>query len=437
MIKEIIDHFPERGVTLKDIIEARSRYRDIKGAISYLKVVKGTKRRKVEELQGDDALSHRHAKSTQTGRIDNISNVHSDSTPSDAEASADQTTGRKPKSSKLSKGRDDVAADTYDSSGSTVSKRKPSGGAPAEYKVPSGNTGGHYYSINSQQFTDHDLYGVSPEGSQRNGATQHNVDAHNRTFGQAGSSCTSKQPNFHSGHSTVSQGGSRYEINQRNLDERHSTFPQSGSFHEAKQHNQDPRHRTVPQTGPAHYSDNTEGSQHCHRVPHTGRPLYPDGTKDKMDSALTTSRSAAHHETVTPSCITSQYSSGRYAGSLRDDQRRDAVVTQSSTVPPSSKVLPDTNGYHSTSSPRTERRVYVSASGDARYANVQDISGYSSQTCSPNESDKRVSSKESARRHDCRDVKYGPAGISSSEPMGVEQRENSRVSPNDATSLHN
>ena len=423
MIKEIIDRFPESEVTLKDVIEARSKQRDIKGAIGYLKVAKVGKRRKVEEPQGDDAPSHRHAKSTQIGRIDNFNNVHSDSTPSDTESSADQTTGRKSKNSILPKGRDDSAADTYDSSsGSTVSKRKPS-----------------YYSINSQQLTDHDLYGVSPEGSQRNGATQHNVDAHYRTFGQAGPSCTSKQLNCHSGHSTISQGGSPYDLNQRNLDERHGTFPQSGSSYEAKQHYQDPRHRTVPLTGPSHYSDNAEGSQHYQRVLHTGSPLYPDDTKDKMDSVLTTARhaSAARHETVTPLHITSQYSNEHYIGSLRDDQRRHVVVTQSSTVLPSSKVLTDTNGYHSSRSSRTETPVYVSASGDARYGNLQDISGYSGHPFISKESDKRMSTKESARRHEYRDVKYGPAGTSSSEPMEVEQRENSRVSPNDATSVHN
>ena len=438
MIKEIKDRFPESEVTLKDIIEARSRHRDIKGAISYLKVAKATKRQKVEEPQGDDAPSHRHVKSTQTGRIDNINNVHSDSTPSDAEATLDQTTGRKPTSSKLSKGRDDVAADTYDSSsGSTVSKRKPSGGAPAEYKVSSGNTGGHYYSINSQQFTDRDLYGVSPEGSQTNGATQHSVDARYSTFPQAGSSCTSKQLNCHSGHSMVSQGGSPYDLNQRNLDERYGTFPQSGSFHEAKQHYQDPRCRTVPQTGRSHYSDNTEGSQHYHRVLHAGSPFYPqaDGTKDRIDSVLTTSRSAA------PSHITSQYSNEHYAGSLSDGPRRYAVVTQSTTVLSSSKVLPDINEYYSTRSSRTETPVYGSAS-DPRYANVQDISGYSGHTFIPKESDTRMSTKESVRRHEYREIKYGPAGTSSSEPMEVEQEQKNRTnrkfsSPNDATSLHN
>ena len=70
--------------------------------------------------------------------------------------------------------------------------------------MSSGNTGWHYYSINSQQFTDHDLYGVSPEGSQRNGATQHSVDAHYRKFAQAESSCTSKQHNCQTVHSTLS-----------------------------------------------------------------------------------------------------------------------------------------------------------------------------------------------------------------------------------------
>ena len=70
--------------------------------------------------------------------------------------------------------------------------------------MSSGNSGDHYYSINSQQFADHDLYGVRPEGSQRNGATQHKVDAHYRTFAQAEPSCTSKQLNCQTGHSTVS-----------------------------------------------------------------------------------------------------------------------------------------------------------------------------------------------------------------------------------------
>ena len=437
MIKEIIDRFPENEVTLKDIIEARYKKRDIERAITYLKEEKASKRRKLEERQGGDAPSHRHAKSTHTVRIDNFNNVHSDSTPSDAEASADQTTGRKPNSSMLSKGRD-VTADTYISSfGPTISERKPSGGAPVEYQVSSGNTGGRFYSIVSQQLSDCDLYGVSPGGSQTNGATQHNVDARYGKFPQAGSSRTSKQLNCHTGHSTVSQGGSPCEY-QRNLNEHHSTFPHSRSLYEAKRHHQDPRYGTVPLTGPSHNSDNTEGSQHHHTVLHTESPFYSDGTKDRMDSVLTTSRSAGNHETATPPHITSQYSSEPYAGSLRDDQRPHAVVTQSNAALPSSKVLPDTNGCYSTSSLRTDTGVNVSASaGDARYANIQDIGGYSGQIFIPNESDKRMSTKESARRYDYRDIKYGPTGTSSSEPMELEQRETSRVSPNDPTSLHN
>jgi len=174
-------------------------------------------------------------------------------------------------------------------------------------------------------------------------------------------------------------------------------------------------------------------------MPHSGRPPYPDGTKERIDSAITTSHSVSHHETVTPLHPTSQYlySSERYAGSLRDDPRGHAVVTQSSTVPPPSKVLPDTNGYHSTSSSRTVTRVHGSASRDVRYANVQDISSYSGQKLGWSESDKRMSTKESARVQDDRDAKYGPTGTTSSAQVEVEQRENSRVSRNDATSQHN
>ena len=103
-----------------------------------------------------------------------------DSTPV-ADASADQTTRRKPKRSVLLKVRDDVAADADDSSsGFTVSKRKPFGGALTEYKLPSGNTGGHFYhSINGQLLTEQDLYGVNPEESQRNGVTtSHSLSPH-------------------------------------------------------------------------------------------------------------------------------------------------------------------------------------------------------------------------------------------------------------------
>lgn len=431
VIKEIIDHFPENEFTLKDIVKVRSATRDVEEAITRLQG-KAPKRRKREEPRGDDVLSHRHGTKHSHGeRID--------FTPSVVDASADQTIDRKPKRSVLSKMTDDVAADTDDSSsGSTVSKRKPSGGAPTEYKVPSGNTGERYYfSINDPELSDQDLYGVSPEGSQTNGVTQHNVDARDRTFPESGSSYASKQLNHHAGHSTVFQGRSPNELNQRNLDERYSTFPQPGSLHEAKQHHQDPRYRTVPQTGSSYHSDNTERSQHYHRMPHSGRPPYPDGTKERMDSAMTTSHSVSHHETVTPLPSTSQYSGERNAGSLSDNPRRHAVVTQSNAVLPSSKVSSDTNGYHSKSSSRTMARVHGSASGVARYANVQDISSYSGQKFTLNESDKRMSTSESARRHDDRDENYGPAGTSSSALMEVEQTEYSRDGRNDATSLRN
>ena len=243
-----------------------------------------------------------------------------------------------------------------------------------------------------------------------------------------------KSPNHRGELSEMNVSTSGQESIKINTKEKYG----DSSQYEALQHYQDPRYRTVLLTGPSHYSDDTEGSQHHHRVPHTGSPFYPDGTKDRMDSGLTTSRPAAHHETVTPSHITtSQYSSERHTGSSRVDQRQHTVVTQSSAVLPSTKILPDINGYDSTRPSRTDTRVYVPVSGDARYANLQDVSGYSSQTFIPNESDKRMSTKESARRNDYRDVKYRAAGTSSSEPMEVEQRENSRVSANDATSLHN
>ena len=210
-------------------------------------------------------------------------------------------------------------------------------------------------------------------------------------------------------------------------------YGDSSALHGANQLYQDQRYRTVPQTGPLYHSDNPERSQHYLRMPQFGSPPYHDGTKERMDSPMTTSHSVSHHETVTPSHPTSQYSSERYAGS---DTWGHAVFTQSITARPSDEVISDTNGNRSKSSSRTETRV--SASGDARYANVQDISSYSGQKpFISNESDKRKSTKESARRHDDRDVKYGPAGTSSSEPMNVEQSENSRVSRNDATSLRN
>ena len=154
-----------------------------------------------------------------------------------------------------------------------------------------------------------------------------------------------KSPNHRGELSEMNVSTSGQESIKINTKEKYG----DSSQYEALQHYQDPRYRTVLLTGPSHYSDKTEGSQHHHRVPHTGRPFYPDGTKDRMDSGLTTSRPAAHHETVTPSHITtSQYSSERYTGSLRDDERRYTVVTQSSAVLPSTKVLPDNNGYDST-----------------------------------------------------------------------------------------
>ena len=434
MIKEIIDHFPESEFTLKDIVKVRSETRDVEDAITRLER-KAAKRLKREEPRGHDVSSHRHTKHTHAERNEKFNNVHSDSTLSDADASADQTTSRKPKRTVLSKGRDDAAAADADdsSSGSNFSKRKSSGGAPTEYKVPSGNTGGRYYhTINSQQLSDQDLYGVSPEGSQTNGVTQHDVDVHRRTFSQAGSSYASKQL---TGHSTVSQGGSRYELN-----ERYTTFPPSGSLSEANQHYHR-RYRTEPQTGPSHYSNTESRSQR--RMPYAGRPLYPDGTKDRMDSAMTTSGSAsgstagsaAHHETVTPLHLT-RYSSEPFAGSSRDYRRRHAAITQSNTVPPSNKVIfSDTNGYHSKSPSRTETGMLGSASGNTRYANL--TNSYTGQKFGSNESVERMSTKESARRHDDRDAKYGPTGTSSSEPMEMEQTEYSRASRNDAISLYN
>ena len=426
VIKEIIDNFPESKFTLKDIVHVRSKSRDVKQAVTLLER-KAAKRMKREELRGDDVLCQRHGtRHTHGERID--------CTPSDAGASADQTTSRKPNRS-VYKVRDDVAADTHDSSsGSTVSKRKPSGGAPTEYKLPSGNTGGRcYHSINGLLVTEQDLYGVSPEESQRNGVTQHNVDSSHRTAPEAGSSCASKQLNHHTGRSTVSQGASPCELKQRNFDERYNTFPQSGSLYESNQHCQGPRHRTMPQTGPFFHSDNTERSQHYHRMSHSGRPSYPDSTEERMDSAMTTSHSVSPHQTVTHLHPTSQYSGERYAGS---DTTGHAVVTQNSTVLPSSNVLPDTNGYHSTSSSRTETRVHVSASEDARYANLQD-SSYFGQKFTSNESDKRMPTKVSARRHDDRDANYGPTGTTSTAPMEVGQTDNSRLSRNDTTSQHN
>ena len=406
MIKEIIDRFTESEFTLKDIVRARSKTRDVDEAITYLEH-KAAKRRKLEEPRGGDVPCHQHTKSTHTGRIEKLNNVHCDSTPSDAEASADQTTSRKPKRSMLSKGKDDVAVDTDDSlSGSTISKRTPSGGAPS-----SGNSGVCYYpSLDIQQFrqvTDQDLYGVSPERSQSSGVTQQSFDARHRTVPQAGLSYASEQLNYNPRYSTISVPGSRVEVNHYNQD----------------------RYGTFPQTGPP--SVNTEGRQTYHRVPHAGRPLNPDGTKERMDSATANSHSVSHHETVAPLHPTVQYFSERYAGS---DTRGHAVFTQSITAHPTNEVISDTNDNRSKSSSRTETRV--SASGDARYANVQDISSNSDQKLGSSESDKRMSTKESARRHDDRDVKYGPAGTSSSEPMEVGQTEYSRDGRNDAT-LHN
>jgi len=170
-------------------------------------------------------------------------------------------------------------------------------------------------------------------------------------------------------------------------------------------------------------------------MPHSGRPLYTDSTKDGMDSAMAASRSVSHHETITPLHLSHQYSSERPVGSLRDDTRGHAEVTQRNTVLPLNKVVSETNGYHSNGSSRTETHVHWSASGDTRYANL--TNSYTGQTFGSNESDKRLSTKESARRHDDRDAKYGTTGATSSEPMVVKQTENSRASRNDAVSLHN
>jgi len=148
-----------------------------------------------------------------------------------------------------------------------------------------------------------------------------------------------------------------------------------------------------------------------------------------MDSAMAASRSVSHHETMTPLHHSHQYSSERPVGSLRDDTRGHAEVTQSNII------VSETNGYHSNGSSRTETHVHGSASGDARYANL--TNSYTGQTFRSNESDKRLSTKESARRHDDRDAKYGTTGTTSSEPMEAEQTENSRVSRNDAISLPN
>lgn len=95
MIKEIIDHFPENEFTLKDIVKVRPATRDVEEAITRLQG-KAPKRRKREEPRGDDVLSHRHGTKHSHGeRID--------FTPSVADASANQTTDRKPNRSVLSK----------------------------------------------------------------------------------------------------------------------------------------------------------------------------------------------------------------------------------------------------------------------------------------------------------------------------------------------
>ena len=381
LIKEIIDRLPESEFTFKDIVKVRFKTRDVDDATGHLER-KAAKRRKYEEPRGDDVSSHRHTIRTHAEPIDKFNSVHSDSTPSDADTSADQTAMRKANRT-MSKGRDDVAADADDSSsGSTFSNRKPSGGAPAEYRVASRNTGGHYHnSINSPQYTDQDLYGVSLEGSQTNSVTQHNVNVRYRTFPEAAR------------YSTVSQAGSPNTLNQR--------------------------YRTDSQAGPLYHSDNTKRNQHYHGVLYSGHPSYCDSTKDRIDSAMTTSRSVSH--------VTPQYPSARYAGSLRDDTKGHAEVAESYTVLQSNKVTSDTNEYHPKSSSRTEN-------GSARYANVQDIGSCSDQKLGSSESDKRMPTKETVRRHD---AKYGPTGITSSEPINLEKTEYSRDGRNDATSLDN
>ena len=188
---------------------------------------------------------------------------------------------------------------------------------------------------------------------------------------------------------------------------------------------------------------------HCHRIVcRKCRQIYVTdlcgATKGDHVFADLKDNKQRYTKSVDSRASSSQPHTNMNGGSVNEDNnwscsdtRGLAVVTQRSTVLLSSKVLPNTNGYHSKSSPRTVTRVHVSASGDARYANVKDISSYSGQKSISNESDKRMSTRESARLHDRRDAKYGPTGTSSCEPMEVEQRENSRVSRNDATFQHN
>ncbi|XP_078368401.1 uncharacterized protein LOC144652250 isoform X2 [Oculina patagonica] len=397
VIKEIMDHFPNSEFTLKQIVKARSKTLNVEDAIYYLQR-KGAKRRKMEQPQGDHALSHGHTKDIHIGRIDVINNLTPDATRSDAVSSADQTSKRPAKRSVLSKGRGDVAGDTDDSStGSVVDKKHPSVGSRTEYKVSSGNTGRRYFSsMNTEPLghvSDQDLYGVSPEGSQHYGATQHNVDAHYSTAPPAGS------------------------------DARYSTAPPADAKVNA-------RYSTAPPAGTSHYPDNTH---RYHTSPQVGHAQYYDNTKDRMDAPTAASHSLSHHGTVPPMHSIHQYTNPGYGRFEGYDPSRYGVATQSGTM----GVITDANGYQSKVSARTEAQVHGTPSGDARYANIRDTYSSAHQQFGSNNLDTSVSSKDSARRHDHRDARYRETRAPGAEPMEVEQIESSHGHRDDAFSRYN
>lgn len=413
VIKQIMDHFSNGEFTLKDIARARSKHLTVEDAVSYLRQ-RAAKRRKIEESQGVtrkiEESPHGRTKDTHIGRVDAYNNLQSENTSSGVETSADQTTKRPPKCSVLSQGRQDVAADSYDSlTGSAVSKRCPPSGMRTGYKMSFATTEGHHFT-SAERFghvTDQDLYGLSAQGDQ----PQHHLDAR---------------------YSTDPQAGTPNDAKKYTSDARWSTFPQtaSGSRSDPNQYNVDTRYGTAPQARAMKSSANTKEIHRYHREPKGGHPQFYDSTKDRMDSATTASHS--YHTTVTPSHSSHQHTNQSIRGFVRDDLKRYSAANQSATV----GALTNPNEYQSKMSARTETQMHGSSSGNARYANLQDISSSADRQFGSNKLDEPMSTKDSVRGRDDRDVRFGQTRGSGTEPMDVEEVESSH-DRSDAYSSYN
>ena len=362
VIEEIQGHFSNSNLTLKEIVKVRSRTRTVQEGIYYLQQ-RLAKRRKLVEPQGGYASSHGPTKEAHIGRIE--ANVRR---PGTVRNSATQSSSSPSKRSVPSKTTDSVAADANNFSTESIAlKGHLSVGRPSTYKVPSGGVAGSYHSTIGAGFTDCDLYGVNLEGSQPHCSNAHNVDAHYHTVHHA-------ELSHHS-------------------DSTRMTEP-------SKQMPRDGHHGLVPETGHLQYPVNTPGRHHT--VPRAGSSHYSANTKPGMDNpgVPTASHSLSYPGTGSGTSLhsTHQYPKQSYTGSAREDPAGHVIVSQGNTVHPSS--IYNSPGYQPSSSTRADRRVHASASGDARYVNLTDISGPDNQQFRSNGLSKPLSTIERERLYD-------------------------------------